>query len=100
MNSRMGTITNASRWAAARVLVCGAGYVGGVVARELGAAGADVVALTRNPQTAQQLRGAGLTVVEADLASSAWHERVRGEFDLVVNTVSRSEEHTSELQSH
>lgn len=84
----MGASANFPRWKAARVLVCGAGYVGGVVARELRAAGAEVTALTRNPLRSTQLQSEGLKVVEADLASSEWHDRVRGRFDLVINTVS------------
>jgi nucleoside-diphosphate-sugar epimerase len=59
-----------------------------VVAREFCAAGAEVTTLTRNPHTAAQLRSAELAVIEADLANSDWHEKLRGRFEVVVNTVS------------
>lgn len=71
-----------------RAAIFGCGYVGGVVARELQAAGAEVTALTRNPLAAAELRAAGIAVVEADLAGRDWYEQLRGRFDLVVNTVS------------
>lgn len=72
----------------AHAVVFGCGYIGGVVARALRAAGTEVVALTRNGATAAELRAAGIAVVEADLAGTDWHGQLRGRFDLVVNTVS------------
>ena len=55
-----------------RLVVFGAGYVGGALARRALADGWRVVALTRNPETAAELRAAGGEVVVAELASEAW----------------------------
>ena len=72
-----------------RLVIFGCGYVGSAVAQAALAAGAQVEALTRNPDKAAALRKAGLgNVVVADLASSAWHGQVAAGADFVVNTVS------------
>jgi nucleoside-diphosphate-sugar epimerase len=71
-----------------RLVVFGAGYVGGQLAREAGARGLAVVALTRNPTKAAALRGAGIEVVEGDLAETDWHAKIPGKVDLVLNSVS------------
>ena len=55
-----------------RLVVFGAGYVGGALARRALADGWRVVALTRNAETAAALRAAGAEVVVAELASEAW----------------------------
>lgn len=54
--------------------IFGAGYVGGALARRALAAGWRVVALTRNAETAEVLRGAGAEVVVAEIGSEAWQE--------------------------
>lgn len=58
--------------AARRVVIFGAGYVGGALARRALAQGWRVVALTRNETTAAELRAAGAEVVLAELASETW----------------------------
>jgi nucleoside-diphosphate-sugar epimerase len=55
-----------------RLVVFGAGYVGGALARRALAQGWRVTTLTRNPDTAAELRAAGAEVVVAELASEAW----------------------------
>ena len=82
----MGTSVqhNFSGW---RVAVFGAGYVGSAVVRQVVSRGASVVAVTRNPVTADALRMVGAEVCIADLAEARWHGRLEGDFDLVVNCV-------------
>ena len=86
----MGNPSNAHRFlSGSRLFVAGAGYVGGAVVEAALAAGAGVVALTRNEARAGELRAAGAQVVVADLALSVWHEEVRAaDFDFVLNCVS------------
>jgi len=55
-----------------RLVVFGAGYVGGALVRRALAEGWRVVALTRNVETATELRAAGAEVVVGELASEAW----------------------------
>jgi nucleoside-diphosphate-sugar epimerase len=72
-----------------RLVIFGCGYVGSAVARAAVAAGAHVVALTRNPEKAVTLRALGLAkVVVAELSSSEWHGQIEGGADFVVNCVS------------
>ena len=72
-----------------RLVIFGCGYVGSAVGEAALAAGARVEALTRNPDKAAALRGAGpAKVVVADLASTDWHAQIEGGPDFVVNTVS------------
>lgn len=71
-----------------RLVVLGAGYVGGQLAREAKSRGFEVVALTRNPAKAAGLREEGIQVVEADLAEMDWHARMPAKVDLVLNAVS------------
>lgn len=52
--------------------VFGAGYIGGAFARRALAAGWRVTALTRNADTAAELRAAGCAVVVGELAGDAW----------------------------
>lgn len=56
-----------------RVLVLGAGYVGGELALRAHAAGAEVTALTRNADTCARLGAVGIRTLQAELASEAWH---------------------------
>ena len=69
------------------LVVFGAGYVGGEVVRAGLARGMRVVALTRNADTARELKSAGAQVVVAELASDAWWGEIEGA-DFVVDCVS------------
>lgn len=72
-----------------RVVIFGAGYVGGAVARACLAAGARVDALTRNPAKAAALEEHGIHTVIGDMAERDWHEALRvGDYDCVLNCVS------------
>ena len=55
-----------------RLIVFGAGYVGGALARMAVAAGWRVTALTRNPETAEALRAAGCAAVVSRLEAEDW----------------------------
>lgn len=69
------------------VVIFGAGYVGSAVAHHARAAGARVVALTRNAERARDLTAAGVAAVVADLADEGWHERVPRDAAFVLNCV-------------
>lgn len=69
------------------LVIFGCGYVGSALADAALAHGARVTALTRNAGKAAALRAHGVAVVEADLASDGWHERIE-RADFVANTVS------------
>lgn len=71
-----------------RLVVFGAGYVGGTIAREGIARGMLVTALTRNFAKAETLREAGVKAVVADLATDSWHDQIEGRADFVLNSVS------------
>ncbi|MEO6243896.1 MAG: NAD-dependent epimerase/dehydratase family protein [Opitutaceae bacterium] len=71
-----------------RLVVFGCGYVGTEVARQGIARGLRVTALTRNAAKAQALQHAGVEAVVAELSDQAWHERIEGGADFVVNCVS------------
>ncbi len=71
-----------------RLVVFGAGYVGGAVARQGVAAGMRVTAVTRNPAKAAALRKDGIETIEADLAGTDWPARVPAGADFVLNSVS------------
>lgn len=75
-------------FAGKRLVVLGCGYVGAAVARAARARGAEVVGLTRNEAKAIALRDEGIEMVVADLADDAWHGRIAGEADFVLNAVS------------
>ena len=81
----MHTVETAKR----HLVVFGAGYVGGALARRALAEGWRVTALTRNPSTAEELRTAGCAVVIAELASGDWWDapELRGGADRVAVTV-------------
>lgn len=71
-----------------RLVVFGAGYVGGEVARQAVERGLRVTALTRNPAKAAALREAGVETIEADLAGDGWQARIPAGADFVLNSVS------------
>ncbi|MSU23897.1 MAG: NAD-dependent epimerase/dehydratase family protein [Opitutus sp.] len=71
-----------------RLVIFGCGYVGAEVARQAVARGWRVVALTRNEGKAATLRADGIEVVVADLAGDAWHARIAGGADFVLDCVS------------
>lgn len=70
------------------LVIFGAGYVGGEVARQALARGLRVTALTRNPTKARALVEAGASVIVDDLAADSWHARLPEGADLVLNCVS------------
>jgi nucleoside-diphosphate-sugar epimerase len=71
------------------VIIFGCGYLGTALARQLLDCGVRVSALTRSAGQAGQLRALGLDeVIEAELDSHLWHERVFGNYQAVVNCVS------------
>jgi nucleoside-diphosphate-sugar epimerase len=70
-----------------RLVVFGAGYVGGAIARQARERGLRVTALTRNPARAAELAAAGVEVVIEDLASERWHARLGDGADFVLNCV-------------
>ena len=72
------------------LVIFGAGYVGGEVARQAVARGLRVTALTRNAEKARVLAEAGVTVIVDDLAADTWHAHaaVRDGADFVLNCVS------------
>lgn len=71
-----------------RLVIFGAGYIGGAVARAAVARGFVVTALTRNAARAEELRAAGIRVVVADLAGDTWLEEIPAGADHVLNCVS------------
>jgi nucleoside-diphosphate-sugar epimerase len=71
------------------VMIFGCGYVGTALAEVLLRAGVRVGALTRNPEKAAHLRELGVSeVLEAELASEAWHAGLTSSYAAVVNCVS------------
>lgn len=71
-----------------RLVLFGAGYVGGAFAREAVEHGLRVTALTRNVEKARVLRDLGVEVVIASLESADWHSRLPPGADFAVNCVS------------
>lgn len=69
-------------------MIFGCGYVGTEIARQAGARGLRVTALTRNEAVAAGLSATGVEVVVADLADDAWHGRIAGRVDFALNCVS------------
>jgi nucleoside-diphosphate-sugar epimerase len=67
--------------------VLGAGYVGGALARQALVAGLRVTALTRNAETAAELRTAGAAVIVGEIGNAAWWPELAGDVDLVAVTV-------------
>lgn len=73
---------------AAHLVIFGCGYLGRRVALEGVRRGMRVTALTRNAETAAELRAAGVAhVVESELQSAQWHSRI-GPADYLLNAVS------------
>lgn len=70
------------------LVVFGAGYVGGAVAREAVRQGLRVTALTRNATRVSALAADGCEVVIDELASAAWHGKIPGGADFVLDCVS------------
>ena len=81
------------------VIIFGCGYLGTALAKHLLNQGVKVGALTRNAEKAADLRKMGaklrtayeqaaIEVIEGDLDSNDWHERVEGPYESVVNCVS------------
>jgi nucleoside-diphosphate-sugar epimerase len=71
-----------------RLVIFGAGYVGGELARQALARGMQVTALTRNAEQAAALAALGAEAIVADLAGDAWHGRIAGGAEFVVSCVS------------
>ncbi len=71
-----------------RLVVFGAGYIGGAVARAAAARGMEVTALTRNLGRAAELNAEGIRTVVADLAGEKWLEAIPAGADFVLNCVS------------
>ena len=81
------------------VIIFGCGYLGTALAKYLLNQGVRVAALTRNAEKAAHLRKmvaelrtsydqVAIEVIEGDLDSNDWHERVEGRYEAVVNCVS------------
>lgn len=75
-------------FAGKRLVVLGAGYVGGELARQGAERGLTVFALTRNPERIARLRAWGINGVQADLASHDWHDQMPADAEFVANCVS------------
>lgn len=73
---------------ARHLVILGAGYVGGEVARQAATRGLRVTALTRNAEKARVLADAGVNVIVDDLAADTWHARLPEGADFVLNCVS------------
>jgi len=71
-----------------RLVIFGAGYVGSAVAREAVKLGLLVTALTRNPARVSELAADGCEVVIDELASDAWHKKIPGGADYMLDCVS------------
>ena len=82
------TVASAHRFLKGKhVVVFGAGYIGGQVARVALTAGSRVTVLTRNPRTAAELSSIGCTAVVDQLAGASWHDKISA-VDLILNSVS------------
>lgn len=69
-------------------LILGCGYVGCAVGRALAERGAQVTALTRNPDRAQEAEDFAAKVIRCELHTTDWHNQVDGRQDYVLNCVS------------
>ncbi|MFT3782006.1 MAG: NAD-dependent epimerase/dehydratase family protein [Nibricoccus sp.] len=70
------------------LVIFGAGYVGGACAAAMGGLGARVTCLTRNPAKVASLASEGCDVVIDELSTDAWHSKIKGSVDFVLNCVS------------
>jgi nucleoside-diphosphate-sugar epimerase len=70
-----------------RLVVFGAGYVGGELARQALARGMQVTTLARNAERAAALAALGAAAVVADLAGDGWHGHIAGGAEFVANCV-------------
>jgi nucleoside-diphosphate-sugar epimerase len=70
-----------------RLVVFGAGYVGGELIRQGLALGLKATALTRNPTRAAELSALGADTIVADLATDQWHGQIAGGADFVLDCV-------------
>ena len=84
-----------------RIVITGAtGFIGRALCREL-SGDYEVVALSRDSRRATEVLGPGVRVVEWDgRTTSGWAGEVAGAQAVINLAGERSEEHTSELQSH
>ena len=73
------------------VTILGCGYLGTALAEQYVRKGWNVSALTRNADTAQNLRSLGVSqVVEAQLQDDRWHGQLDPNQEFVVNCVGAS----------
>lgn len=70
------------------LVVFGAGYVGGLVARQAVGRGLRVAALTRNADKARMLAAHGVETIVDDLAADTWHGRLPDGAGHVLDAVS------------
>jgi nucleoside-diphosphate-sugar epimerase len=70
-----------------RLVVFGSGYIGSRLALYAKNNGADVVALTRNKESAEVLSQQGVPCVIAELDDTRWHTKISGQFDYALNCV-------------
>jgi nucleoside-diphosphate-sugar epimerase len=82
------TVAADGNYSGKRLVIFGCGYVGAEVARQAGARGMNVTALTRNAAKAAALTADGVDAVVADLSDHSWHPQVKGGADFVLNCVS------------
>jgi nucleoside-diphosphate-sugar epimerase len=71
-----------------RLVIFGAGYIGGELARQALARGLRVTTLTRNAERAAALAALGAEAIVADLAGDGWHGRIAGGAEFAANCVS------------
>jgi len=71
-----------------RVVVFGAGYVGGAFVGAALARGWEVWAVSRNGEALVALRKAGARCLQADLVDDSWEGDLTGDFDLALSCVS------------
>lgn len=81
-----------------RVLICGCGYVGLELGRQLAAAGHAVFGLRRTTAAEVELDAAGITPLVGDVTRLDDLRRLPGPFDWVVNTVSSTRGGTAEYR--
>ena len=71
-----------------KIAILGCGYLGKELAKTVLAKNWEVTALTRNPNTIDELREMGVAnVCQGILAEDVWHSQINPEQDFVVNCV-------------